>query len=122
MVQIPKGEKILKLSSYIHKICKNRIIDVIKTKKKTLSLEEIEIPEDNTIPIDDILKEEEIRLIRKIIEQLSPLEQQIIVLFFNEELNSRQVGERLSMNADAVKQRKKRILDKIRDSLNKIDN
>ncbi len=111
------NDRIDNLPGYVYKICKNKIRDRIKNiKRNTFSLENDQ-PNEGANIVENILTREEIKHIYAIIQKLKPIEREIIRLFFEEELTSREVGEMLNMNADAVKQRKKRVLDKIREAL-----
>ncbi len=100
-----KYNKNKNFKTWIFSIAKNTCIDWLR-KKKTISLSEIEIGES-----DNFFEHASIsQLLESATEKLLPKYQTVLSLYYNDDLNFREIAERLKESPNTVKSRHRRAL------------
>lgn len=96
------GETASSFSGWLYQIARNKVIDHYRTKKITFDIETIQIADG--IANDKILdKNLEFEKIRKAIPRLTPIEQDVIIMRFVEELSPREVSAILNKSEGSVR-------------------
>lgn len=115
-----KGKSTLKTWIYI--ITYNSCLNKLKKNKKSLEIDS-ELIEDITVDTSDSYddeiehKEETIRLLKKSLLELKPIESTVLTLFYLEELSIRQMGEITSLSESNIKVILHRSRKKLKDKL-----
>lgn len=110
----------LPLSSWLYRIARNQVIDSYRTKKDELKLEEIkEVITDNPGIEKEIDLKEEIKKIKKAIEQLKPEQQDVIIMRYIEELSPKEIALALNKTPTAIRIIQHRALKNLRQILEK---
>lgn len=107
------------LKSWLLTVCRNVIIDSFRSHKNTLSIEanEIDIPDENNTEEwleEQVSQSQEMGKIRKVLETMKPVEQELIRLRVFEDMEFNQIAIALDSNEAAVKMRYYRTLDKLK--------
>ncbi len=104
-----------KFSSYVYEMAKNKAIDYLRTQRKTVDLDE-DLAEDMT-PLEELLFEEDRNhLIHEAIKKLSKNYQQVILLYYFDELSYEEISKRLEVPINTVRthlRRAKKELEKL---------
>lgn len=95
--------------SYLFAIARNLIIDW-QRKKKEISLEWIDIPQDSDGPLEEIQKNEIKESVWKAMSSIESEERHLVILRYFEELSYKEIGRIVGKNEGAVRVRLHRIL------------
>lgn len=134
-VQTFKMDKNIKLATYASRCIENEILMFLRKtyrSRQELSLDEVLsvdsegnemiladiLTSDEMLTIDEMSKDEEIRVLYKAINNLKPREKEIIVmrygLYDSEALTQKEVADLLGISQSYISRLEKRIIDKIR--------
>ncbi|MFV0506538.1 MAG: RNA polymerase sigma factor [Bacteroidales bacterium] len=111
------------VKAYIQKAFRRRLVDELKKKSKTISLDSNErIEPDLTFPIeDDLINEEALttkqRELKKALEQLSSQQREILHYRFNGGFDYAQISEIMSISVEAARQNVSRAIKLLRKKL-----
>ena len=110
------------LKSWLLTICRHLITDQMRTKKKTVSIEQNNIElfaEDDVENLMDaeITHDKDIKKVKKELLKLKPAEQEIIRLRIVEEMDFKEIATALGTKEAAVKMRFYRIIIKLKEAL-----
>jgi RNA polymerase sigma-70 factor (ECF subfamily) len=107
------GMTVPKQRSWLFTVLKNRWVDICRKRKLEQNLQsQVERPVTNPAPVLDISRH---------LDKLPELEQQIVRLRFWEQLNSREISEKLDIPEGTVRWRLKQALDQLRRYIEKSD-
>ncbi|MFA5386093.1 MAG: sigma-70 family RNA polymerase sigma factor [Candidatus Paceibacterota bacterium] len=110
----------LPLSSWLYRIARNQVIDVYRTQKIELDIEEVpEIASEDKKVEDKIDLDEEVKKIRTAIRQLNPDQQDVIIMRYIEELSPQEIALALKKTPTAVRIIQHRALKSLRNILEK---
>jgi RNA polymerase sigma-70 factor, ECF subfamily len=96
-------------SSWLYRIARNEIIDFYRTRKSHVYIEEAVSTESDMEPIADSEIAElldtafEIELVKKAISGLRPMEQDVVILRFIEDLSPREIAEAMDKAPEAIR-------------------
>ena len=82
---------------------------------------DLNLPADEPGVQEEMEREEAARAVRAALQQLSPEDREVILLRSYEDLNSPEVGEILGLSPEAVRQRHRRAVGRLGDSLKRAD-
>jgi RNA polymerase sigma-70 factor (ECF subfamily) len=113
-------------SSWLYRIARNEVIDYYRLQKNNLSLEEIfdkdkennVIPDQTQSPLDSTEKNIKKEKLMQAIQKLNPIEQDIIILKFIEDLSTQKIAENLGKTNLAVRLIQHRAIKKLKKYLN----
>jgi RNA polymerase sigma-70 factor (ECF subfamily) len=106
-----------KLESWIYQITRHAIIDLYRSKRPTVSLEEpevLQLPEE--LPDDDIVSEL-FPSVRTMVNSLPEQDRQALVLTEYQGLTQKEFGERLGLSFSGAKSRVQRAREKLKQQL-----
>lgn len=112
------------VKGYLLKALRNRLFDLLETKKimeGISSYEETFITEDlaSTLSFDDSEEDSQAKYLMQVFSQLSPHQQEIIYLYYINELNHQEIAEIMQINYQSSKNLLSRALSKLRDLYSK---
>lgn len=112
--------------AWLFAIVRNTVIDALR-KKKDVSFSELDPEEDGSFAeglvdgelLPDALfeKAENARRLTELVRELSPLHQEVLFLYYNEEMTFAEIGKALKAPLDTVKSRHRRALETLRKKL-----
>ena len=106
-------------STWIFSIARNTLIDHYRVnhKNRNVSLDPaISLPAENTTPEDELVQNEECRMLQQYVSRLSPHEQEIISLKFGAEMTNRQIAKTTGLSESNVGTILFRAVRKLRDN------
>ena len=106
--------------AYLYRIARNLIIDLSR-KKKEYKLEEYEEIDTGEDFVEQIDKQDDAKKLKEVLNKLSDIERQIIILRYFEEMSHKECAKVLSMNEGALRVRTVRTIKKMRDILEKYE-
>jgi len=115
--------------TWIFTIARNSATDFLR-KKKTLLFGDVKnnneedldsfeenIPDENILPPEALQKLQDREFLNNILKKMSPAENEILVLHYQEEMTFDEIGKVLNKNLNTVKSRHRRALIKLRKKL-----
>lgn len=110
----------LPLSSWLYRIARNQVIDVYRTQKIELNIEEIqEVASEDKKVEDEIDIKKEVEKIKSAIRQLKPSQQDVIIMRYIEELSPQEIALALKKTPTAIRIIQYRALKSLRNILEK---
>ena len=113
------------LSSYIYVITTHYVLDFLRSRKKSLSIDSNEIPlpviDKGTLPDRVVELTEKEKIVKKIIKTLPSSDQLLLKLVFDKGLSPKEVKRIMNISMVAYYNRKSRILKKIKKFCEKLD-
>ena len=108
------------LQAYLYRIAHNWVVDHYRTGRETLELDE-SFRSEADLPEKEAAKHIRQKQVREAIQQLSPDQQQVVVLKFLEDWSNEEVAKVLHKPVGAVKSIQHRALDSLRQLLSEKD-
>lgn len=117
-------ERGAKFSTWVYTIARNSVIDHWKKKKDVITSEEnfIENVAHEGRLEDEIYKNENAKMIKSLIEELSHEQKEIMILYFVEELSYREISNIIGKKEDAIRALKYRALKSLRGRIEGLKN
>ena len=115
-IQNFKIRELNSFSGWLYQIARNKIIDHYRTKKISINIELIQIS-DNSSKEDGFDKNIELEKIRKAIAKLNPIEQDVIIMRFIEELSPKEVASILNKSEVSIRLIQHRALKNLKKTL-----
>ncbi len=103
--------------AYLYRIAHNLVVDYVRRNPHILQEPDEQAPGEHGNPVEQAEQEEERRILRRAIARLSPDQQQVIVLKFNQDLSNAEIATILDKPEGAVKALQHRALTNLRDWL-----
>lgn len=116
-IYLSSGKTIDYPEAFVYRTAKNAVIDFYK-KSKSASLDmmtELGFDPETTATHDDILRNDDIAMVRQLMEDLDEESRQIIFMRFTEEKPIEEIASLFGKNANAMTVRIHRIIKKLRD-------
>jgi len=114
-----KGDRGCSLASWLRVIATRRTIDFL-TGQETSTARAVEnAPSDLSDPPGSLIDQERNKLLSQVLETLPPRDRLFIQLYFQRSLPPKEVASVLRVSVSAVYTQKSRLLDKLRETLNK---
>ena len=114
-----KGDRGCSLASWLRVIATRRTIDFL-TGQETSTARAVEnAPSDLSDPPGSMIDQERNKLLSQVLETLPPRDRLFIQLYFQRSLPPKEVASVLRVSVSAVYTQKSRLLDKLREALNK---
>lgn len=110
-------------SSWLYQIARNRVIDYYRTKKNHTSFENLDEDFLKVVGVAEHHLETilEVEKVREVIAQLSPEQQDVIVLKFVEDLSNEEIADALNKSEGAVRLLQHRAINNLKQLLWKKD-
>jgi RNA polymerase sigma-70 factor (ECF subfamily) len=106
-----------KFTTFLFEIAKNKSIDYIRARKSTSSIEEMEIA-DNSLPLEEILFEEEKKkTLQQAIHHLPEHYRTVILLYYFDELSYEEIAKQLNLPINTVRTRLKRAKEQLKHTI-----
>jgi RNA polymerase sigma-70 factor (ECF subfamily) len=111
-------------SSWLYQIARNRVIDFYRTKKKHLPIESVDAELAGSNDVLEVIADEALsmKLVREVINELSPDYQDVLLMKFMEELSHAEIAQIMGKSAGAVRLIQHRALQELRKRLKKDTN
>jgi RNA polymerase sigma-70 factor (ECF subfamily) len=104
--------------NYFFTISRNLVIDYWRKKKYLLIDKEMNIPDQQKFNFkEEIEKKETAEIIKKLIEELTPDQQEVIVLKFINDMSNKEIAKLLGKTEEAIRQLQSRALKNLREKL-----
>ena len=123
ILKLDVNAQISNISAYIYRSLKNKIIDLSRRRKNSISLERIENVEDNAgLVLNDAFKNDnfDIEVLYEALDQLDTIDRDIILLNEFEKLTYQEISVRLNMPVGTLLSRKHRALSRLYKIITKI--
>lgn len=102
-------------SSWLYRIARNSVIDYVRTKNEALSLDNLNIEPHIEPAIEKKLEMEiEMGTVMKALRQLTPEQQDIIIMKFVDELSNKEIAEALEKSEGAIRTIQHRAINKLK--------
>ena len=116
-----KGDRGCSLASWLRVIATRRTIDFL-TGQETSTARAVEnAPSDLSDPPGSMIDQERNKLLSQVLETLPPRDRLFIQLYFQHSLTPKEVASMLRVSVSAVYTQKSRLLEKLREALNKAE-
>lgn len=103
---------------WLYRIARNRVYQEFRRKKQTVELDEsIEAPDD---PEEEILSFEDVARLHRCLGELKPLQKEVLMLRFIEQMSYEQIAEVLDCNVGTVRSRIHHAKQALRERLEKL--
>jgi RNA polymerase sigma-70 factor (ECF subfamily) len=99
--------------AFVLSIAHHALIDEARARRPHVSLDEAG-PLGTETTMADLLRDDELRVLRSAIARLKPDEQEVLVLRYGDGLQCNEIGVVLGLKEDAVKKRLSRLLHRLR--------
>lgn len=108
------------MEAWLFKIAHNLVVDYLRSRGRRPALvpldEDIQVASEHN-PGEDLERQEEIRELRRAMEQLTPSQRQVLALRFGGEMTSEQVAKLMGKNPGAVREMQSAGIKKLREIL-----
>ncbi len=102
------------LQSYLYAIARNLVIDY-QRRKKEVSLEDVAEPSYEVNFEDKLVKEENVKMVQTLLNELDAEEKQLVIFRYFEELHFGEIAHILHKKEGAIRVRLHRILQKLKE-------
>ena len=106
------------LQAYLYSIARNLVIDY-KRRRKEVSLENIAEPAYTTDFEDKLIKEDNVKIVHRLLAELDGEEKQLVIFRYFEELHFGEIASILHKKEGAIRVRLHRILQKLKGRIKK---
>ena len=105
--------------AWLFSIARNLVIDHVRkmSKRKEISIDEVEIPDKQNIE-EAVEKKSELERLSQAVKQLTPAQREVIGLRFFAELSSTEVGKILGKSSGAVREMQRAAIETLREQMN----
>lgn len=108
-----------KTQAWLVRIAINKSYDLLKSRKKIVSLDQVTVAGTCETPESEVIKREQQKEIQQAIEKLSPGQQEIIFFKYNREMTTKQIAEATELPEGTVKSRLQKARSLIAGSITK---
>ncbi len=114
-----KGDRGCSLASWLRVIATRQTIDFLRRQETSTARAVANSPSDLPDPPDFMIDQERNKLLSQVLEILPPRDRVLIRLYFLRALPPKEIASVLRVSVSAVYTQKSRVLDKLREALNK---
>ncbi len=114
-----KGDRGCSLASWLRVIASRQTIDFLRRQEASTARAVGNSPYDLHDPTGSLIDQEKNKLVSQVLETLPPRDRLFIQLYFQHSLTPKEVASVLRVSVSAVYTQKSRLLDKLRETLNK---
>ncbi len=114
-----KGDRGCSLASWLRVIATRQTIDFLRGQETSTARAVGNFPSDLPDPPGSMIDQESNKLLSQVLETLPPRDRLFIQLYFQRSLSPKEVASVLRVSVSAVYTQKSRVLDKLREALNK---
>ncbi len=100
-------------SAWLFAIARARVVDFYRKKKPQVPLTEARLLTDESSPMAQAIREEELHQVLELVRRLPPDQQELLRLRFVAGLNYREIGGILHRTEDAVRKAVSRVLERV---------
>ena len=114
-----KGDRGCSLTSWLRVIASRQTIDFLRRQETSTARAVENTPSDQPDPPGSMIDRERNKLLSQVLETLPPRDRLFIQLYFQRSLPPKEVASVLRVSVSAVYTQKNRLLEKLREALNK---
>ncbi len=114
-----KGDRDCSLASWLRVIATRQTIDFLRRQQTSTAGAVEDAPSDHPDPPGSMIDQERNKLLSQVLETLPPRDRLFIQLYFQRSLPPQKIASVLRVSVSAVYTQKSRVLDKLREALNK---
>ncbi len=114
-----KGDRGCSLASWLRVIASRQTIDFLRRQEASTARAVGNSPYDLHDPTGSLIDQEKNKLVSQVLETLPPRDRLFIQLYFQRSLPPKEIASVLRVSVSAVYTQKSRLLDKLREALNK---
>jgi RNA polymerase sigma-70 factor (ECF subfamily) len=107
-----------KFSTFIFEVAKNTAFSYLRTKKNHVSLEEVEIVQEEESFVEKLYRWDIIRDVRTSVSRLPDKYKRVITLYYFEELSYEEISKKLSLPINTIRTHLKRAKEQLKKELN----
>ncbi len=114
-----KGDRGCRLTSWLRVIASRQTIDFLRRQETSTARAVENTPSDQPDPPGSMIDQERNKVLSQVLETLPPRDRLFIQLYFHRSLPPKEIASVLRVSVSAVYTQKSRVLDKLRETLNK---